>query len=54
MSATIQTATEARTGKGYRDENFPVASHLIHPKHRGAILAFYDFVRALASEKNMR
>jgi squalene synthase HpnC len=46
MSATIQTATEARTGKGYRDENFPVASHLIHPKHRGAILAFYDFVRA--------
>ncbi|KQQ35697.1 squalene synthase HpnC [Methylobacterium sp. Leaf125] len=46
MSTTIQTATEARTGKGYRDENFPVASHLIHPKHRGAILAFYDFVRA--------
>ena len=46
MSATIQTATEARTGKGYRDENFPVASHLIHPRHRSAILAFYDFVRA--------
>lgn len=46
MSATLQTASEARSGKGYRDENFPVASHLIHPRYRGAILAFYDFVRA--------
>jgi hydroxysqualene synthase len=34
-----------RSGKGYRDENFPVASRLIHPRHRGAILAFYEFVR---------
>jgi len=34
-----------RSGKGHRDENFPVASHLIHPRHRGAILAFYEFVR---------
>jgi hydroxysqualene synthase len=34
-----------RSGKGHRDENFPVASRLIHPRHRGAILAFYDFVR---------
>ena len=40
------TATELRSGKGANDENFPVASHLIHPKNRGAILAFYDFVRA--------
>jgi hydroxysqualene synthase len=39
------TATEARSGKGHRDENFPVASRLIHPRHRGAILAFYEFVR---------
>jgi squalene synthase HpnC len=46
MSATLQTATEARSGKGHKDENFPVASHLIHPRNRGAILAFYDFVRA--------
>jgi squalene synthase HpnC len=36
---------EARSGKGHRDENFPVASWLIEPRHRGAILAFYDFVR---------
>jgi squalene synthase HpnC len=34
-----------RSGKGHRDENFPVASHLIAPRHRGAILAFYEFVR---------
>jgi squalene synthase HpnC len=40
------TATEARSGKGHTDENFPVASHLIQAKHRGPILAFYRFVRA--------
>jgi hydroxysqualene synthase len=34
-----------RSGKGHRDENFPVASWLIHPRHRGIILAFYNFVR---------
>jgi len=34
-----------RSGKGYRDENFPVASRLIHARHRGIILAFYEFVR---------
>ncbi len=39
------TAAEMRSGKGHRDENFPVASRLIHPRHRGAILAFYEFVR---------
>ena len=38
-------ATELRSGKGHRDENFPVASLLISTKHRGPILAFYDFVR---------
>ncbi len=39
------TAADVRSGKGHRDENFPVASRLIHPRHRGAILAFYEFVR---------
>jgi hydroxysqualene synthase len=39
------TPAEARSGKGHRDENFPVASLLIHPRHRGPILAFYEFVR---------
>jgi squalene synthase HpnC len=39
------TTLEARSGKGHRDENFPVASWLIHPRHRKPILAFYEFVR---------
>ncbi len=39
------TATAARSGKGHRNENFPVASRLIHPRHRAPILAFYEFVR---------
>jgi hydroxysqualene synthase len=34
-----------RSGKGHRDENFPVASWLISARHRPAILAFYNFVR---------
>lgn len=38
-------AAELRSGKGHRDENFPVASQLINAKHRGPILAFYEFVR---------
>jgi hydroxysqualene synthase len=38
-------AADWRSGKGHRDENFPVASFLIHPRHRGVILAFYNFVR---------
>lgn len=42
----MTTATETRSGKGHRDENFPVASHLIRARHRGPILAFYRFVRA--------
>jgi hydroxysqualene synthase len=32
--------------KTHRDENFPVASLLIAPRHRATILAFYRFVRA--------
>ena len=28
-------AAEARSGKGHRDENFPVASWLVGPQHRG-------------------
>src|ERR1700757_3755642 len=38
-------AAELRSGKGHRDENFPVASLLIRAKHRAPILAFYEFVR---------
>jgi squalene synthase HpnC len=38
-------ANQLRSGKSHRDENFPVASWLIAPRHRPAILAFYNFVR---------
>ena len=38
-------ANQLRSGKTHRDENFPVASWVIHPRHRGLILAFYNFVR---------
>jgi hydroxysqualene synthase len=38
-------AGELRSGKGHRDENFPVASHLIAERFRAPILAFYEFVR---------
>jgi squalene synthase HpnC len=41
----MATASELRSGKTHRDENFPVASWIIHPRHRGLILAFYNFVR---------
>lgn len=38
--------TDITPTKTHRDENFPVASLLIAPKHRATILAFYRFVRA--------
>lgn len=33
------TAGELRSGKGHKDENFPVASKIIHLRHRALILA---------------
>jgi squalene synthase HpnC len=41
----MTNAGQLRSGKGHRDENFPVASRLIHPRHRDVILAFYRFAR---------
>ena len=38
-------SAQHRSGKGARDENFPVASWLIKPRHRPVIHAFYEFVR---------
>jgi squalene synthase HpnC len=43
--ASVGDAKNWRSGKGHRDENFPVASWLIARRHRGPILAFYNFVR---------
>jgi len=44
-SAAI-TPTEPHRAKTHRDENFPVASHLIAGPLRQAVLAFYRYVRA--------
>ncbi|MBS0528007.1 MAG: squalene synthase HpnC [Proteobacteria bacterium] len=41
----MPSANQLRSGKTHRDENFPVASWIIHPRHRALILAFYNFVR---------
>jgi len=41
----MPTANQLRSGKTHRDENFPVASWIIHPRHRALIFAFYNFVR---------
>ena len=40
------SAADLASGKGHKDENFPVASILIARKHRPAIMAFYRFARA--------
>jgi hydroxysqualene synthase len=44
-SSQMTSVSELRSGKTHRDENFPVASWIIHPRHRALILAFYNFVR---------
>jgi len=41
-----KNVAQLQSGKGHKDENFPVASILIAPRHRPPILAFYKFVRA--------
>ena len=45
MSAELNNAGTIASGKGHRDENFPVASALISPRHRAIVLAFYRFAR---------
>ncbi|HXU99374.1 MAG TPA: squalene synthase HpnC [Caulobacteraceae bacterium] len=37
--------SELSSGKGHTDENFPVASVLIAPRHRPVVLAFYAVAR---------
>ena len=39
------TAAQLSSGKGHKDENFPVASILIARQYRPAIMAFYRFAR---------
>jgi squalene synthase HpnC len=40
------SVADLQSGKGHKDENFPVASLLIAPRHRPPVMAFYKFVRA--------
>jgi len=46
MSITIAAAAPLASGKGHRDENFPVASFLLKREHRAPVMAFYRFARA--------
>jgi hydroxysqualene synthase len=47
MSASrdIKGAADLASGKGHKDENFPVASVLIAPAFRAPIMAYYRFAR---------
>jgi hypothetical protein len=40
------TASDLASGKGHKDENFPVASWLVRPDARAPIMAYYRFARA--------
>jgi len=41
----MSEAQTLQSGKTHHDENFPVASFLIAPRHRPPVLAFYRFAR---------
>src|SRR5258707_4659668 len=43
----MTSASELRSGKTHRDENFPVASWIIHPRDRALILALCNFFRTV-------
>jgi squalene synthase HpnC len=45
-TALDMAAEDLASGKGSTDENFPVASALIAPRHRPVVMAFYRFARA--------
>ena len=42
----MDAETNLASGKGHRDENFPVASLLLKREYRAPIMAFYRFARA--------
>ncbi len=41
----MSEAAALQTGKGHKDENFPVASFILKPRHRAPVMAFYRFAR---------
>jgi len=46
MTDTTLDAAALASGKGHKDENFPVASWLVRPDARAPIMAYYRFARA--------
>lgn len=46
MTTITAAAATLASGKGHKDENFPVASFLLKPAHRAPVMAFYHFARA--------
>lgn len=46
MTAITAEAATLASGKGHKDENFPVASFLLKREHRAPVMAFYHFARA--------
>jgi len=46
MSEMTLNASDLASGKGHKDENFPVASWLVRPDARAPIMAYYRFARA--------
>jgi len=43
--AAPDLAPNLASGKGHKDENFPVASFILKPQHRAVVMAFYAFAR---------
>ena len=41
----LASSPDLASGKGHKDENFPVASFIIKPRHRALVMAFYRFAR---------
>ena len=46
QAAAIAPGPDLASGKGHRDENFPVASWLVRADARAPIMAYYRFARA--------
>ena len=42
----MDAAVNLASGKGHKDENFPVASWLLKREHRAPVMSFYRFARA--------
>ncbi len=41
----MSVGADLQSGKGHKDENFPVASFVLAPRHRAPVMALYRFAR---------